>query len=743
MTTRAHLADARDLARWAEQTDARAQFPTLIRRLIRQTNDTVTKLEMRDAEGSGFDGYDGEVTAGRATPMVPAGASVWELGVGRDPRKKANEDYATRRKDQRGVVPASTTFVFVTPQQWDDKEAWAKKKREEGLWADIKVYDADNLCIAFESAPAVHYWFSDLAGKPAHDVQMLEDWWTAFAEGSNPALTPALLLAGRADDAARLLELLAYEVGHTGIAGATTDDVLAFVAAVLHGVPEPRRENLLSRALIVHNATAMRMLDRTAKLLIILPFEDELLRQAELVRNSHVIYRSEDGASADLAPRPIDRDAFAAELERLGVPEGRRRELAGAAYRGIGAFRNTAPARGKPLRRWGTTLASRVARRSWLLGGWNDLKSGDVAEIERLTSGAYGSALDTLRPLSQGEDPLFASVGPVWSLASADNAWAYGSGRVEQRDLADLETSVQRVLGAIDPALELPIADRWTAALYNKVSPFSSSIRQGLAMTLALAGADTSIPKGGTGTFSQWVAAVVAQLLRRANTDASAQLWQSLSDVLPLLAEAAPDVFLTEVDAGLRGLQPVLRGMFTDTENDLFSSSPHTGLLWALERVAWSPDYAGRCAVVLARLAEVDPGGKLSNRPQRSLESIFRPWLPQTSLPLARRLKALDALVRDHPNVTWSLLIDLLPGRGKSGMHAAAPVVRGWKPVGTDDQMPADYREAFAAIAERLIAWVLREPTRWPELVEHLPDFPQPQRTQAIDALDAYTKESA
>jgi hypothetical protein len=735
------LADALDLGRWAEQVESRPVFPTLIRRLIRQTNDDISKLEMRDAEGIGFEGYDGEVIAGRATPMVPLGHSVWELGVGKDPRGKAQEDYAKRSKDPRGVDPLKTTFVFATPQQWDDKEGWASEKRAEKIWADVQVYDADNISIAFETAPAVHYWFSDLAGKPAGNVRMLEDWWIAFASASSPALRPALVLAGRADDAARLVELLRVEVGRTAIASPTPDDTLAFVAAVLDALPEPAREQMLSRAVVVHDAPSMRILDRTAKLLILLPFEDGLLREAALVRNNHVIHRVDDKANANLALRPVDRDAFAGALTEEGVAKDRAQDLAAAAYRSLVAFQNAAPARGAPARRWGANLVERVVRRALLVGGWNDLRSGDVGELERLLARDYATALEALRPLSAGEDPLFASVGPTWSLTSAATAWSYAAPRIEQRDLQDLERTLQAVLGAVDPALDLPVGDRWKATLYDKTSPFSSNLRSGLALTLALAGADSSLPKGSTTSFADWSAGMVAQLLRRANDDRSGNLWQSLSDVLPLLGEAAPDVLLTQVDAGLAGPQPVLRTMFTDGQNDLFSSSPHTGLLWALERLAWSSDHAARVAAALARLSEIDPGGKLSNRPARSLDAMFRPWLPQTSLPLARRLTVLDALERDHPDVSWSLLIGLLPRQDAVGMYANAPEVRVWKPAGADDPMPADYAQAFAAVAERLIARVAREPQRWPELIEHLPELPQPERDRAIAALEAIARE--
>ena len=103
----------------------------------------------------------------------------------------------------------------------------------------------------------------------------------------------------------------------------------------------------------------------------------------------------------------------------------------------------------------------------------------------------------------------------------------------------------------------------------------------------------------------------------------------SLDDVIPQLAEAAPDEFLKAVQTGLTGKDPLLSALFSDRDADpMFQTSYHTGLLWALERCAWSVDHFGQSTQVLARLAEIDPGGRLSNRPFNSLVMIFLPWQP-------------------------------------------------------------------------------------------------------------------
>ena len=192
-------------------------------------------------------------------------------------------------------------------------------------------------------------------------------------------------------------------------------------------------------------------------------------------------------------------------------------------------------------------------------------------------------------------------------------------------------------------------------------------------------------------------------LLDRANKDATGHLWASLSDVLPLLAEAAPDVFLRAVQTGLKGADPLLRTLFQDQDDGFSASRPHAGLLWALEVVAWSSTHFGHATEQLARLAEVDPGGRLSNRPAESLVDIFRPWLPQTTANASSRLTALKALVSRHPDVGWNLLLALLPEHYASGNFTDTPRFRPWKPT-RQGVVPHEFWEFSSAVAEQVVA---------------------------------------
>ncbi|MEN3282796.1 MAG: hypothetical protein V7607_3936 [Solirubrobacteraceae bacterium] len=732
-----HLVDASDIQQWAQdRIQARSEFPRLVRRLIGQTNDQVVRLEMRAGKEVDVKGYDGIVEAARGTPFVPEGMSVWELGTGADPAAKASNDYRDRTKDSLGVEKGDAVFVAVAARRWDGKDDWARRRGAEGVWRDVRALDVSDIEQALESAPAVHFAFSEMVGKPVSGVRTIEDWWQRFSTITRPVLTPELVLAGRADQAANLLRLVAQEGRITTIAAPGTDDVIAFVAGALMTMQGSGRDDLLARTLIVHDALSLRMLEHSPSLLILVPFEEELRRAAELVRTHHIIMLAPEGTPSDIQLPSIDREAFASTLRESGVEDATARWLAAAAHRSIVAFQRDSASGGAVQRRW--SLQSPIARRAWLVSSWNERRSGDTEALSALFGTSYEAALEELRTLSVGEDPLFTVVGGTWALVSPGEAWPFGVSALNDFDLSSLETTIQTVLGAVDPGLELPAEERWTAGLYGKTPIHSSDLRTGLATTLALCGArghDTSL--GSAGRVSDWAGRVIYQLLDRANEDKSGQLWASLTDVLPLLAEAAPDVFLRAVQTGVSGDEPLLRLMFSDSTQDTFSvSSPHTGLLWALERVAWASEHAGLASKLLARLAEIDPGGRLGNRPLGSLVDIFRPWIPQTSLLLDRRLAVLRGLRRDHADVAWSLLLQLLPETSAIGSYTNAPRFRDWKPE-TEGVSGQEFWDASSAVAETLIEMAGEEPSRWPELLKRLDDFPPPERDKAMDTLSA------
>ena len=95
--------------------------------------------------------------------------------------------------------------------------------------------------------------------------------------------------------------------------------------------------------------------------------------------------------------------------------------------------------------------------------------------------------------------------------------------------------------------------------------------------------------------------------------NASGAMWVSIDRELPLIAEASPQVFLESVSRSLSHRPPEIMDMFKEEPGFVVPEASHTGLLWALEGLAWMPAYFKTACFLLHKLATLDPGGRLSN----------------------------------------------------------------------------------------------------------------------------------
>lgn len=109
---------------------------------------------------------------------------------------------------------------------------------------------------------------------------------------------------------------------------------------------------------------------------------------------------------------------------------------------------------------------------------------------------------------------------------------------------------------------------------------------------------------------------------------------------LPRYAEAAPEVFLGLTEADLKKPDPAVMGLLKPVTSGLFSNCPRTGLLWALEGLAWK--HLGRVGVIFVEMSRTRIDDNWVNKPIESLSAIYRAWMPQTAAPVADRIKSLE-----------------------------------------------------------------------------------------------------
>jgi hypothetical protein len=335
----------------------------------------------------------------------------------------------------------------------------------------------------------------------------------------------------------------------------------------------------------------------------------------------------------------------------------------------------------------------------------------------------YNSWVAILREvLQEKEKPLTLRNGH-WEVIDRKAFWHALSSRIFDTHLNQFKICAVEVLREIDPQFELPAEDRYVARIHGKVLKHSSDLRQGLAETLALLGNYGNILVN----CSQYKAETVAILsIREIFDQADWQLWGSLNNLLPTLAEAAPGEFLSQVEHALQQTRCPFDNLFAQEGKGISGRNYMTGLLWALESLSWSEEYLTRVAIILAELASHDPGGNWGNRPANSLTTILLPWYPQTLALIDKRIASIKAIKTDFPNVAWKALLSFLPNQHQTSIGAYKPrwhktLPEDWKPEVTNKE----YWDQVTAYAEIAVEMALNNLDRLKELVENLDNLPE------------------
>jgi len=421
------LADATDLAQWANRVEAQADLPRLLRRLVHATVNRIVRVNVRAGEGIVFGGWDAGLVVETGNQFVPDGISGWELTTRADTATKANRDYAKRTGNPGEFDPRETTFVFLTPRRWGGKDDWAAAKNAEGHWRAVRAYDADDLEHWLEVAPTVHIWISQVIGKHPDGVTDLESFWLDWSAGTQPPITTSFLLAGRDDTRSSLRQWLQSPSSSFAFQADSRDEAIALLGAVVAQLDAEARVAALARSVIVFKPSAWQQLVAVSTpLILVQAFDDpEAITQA-MQRGHHVVVplgQSETPSRESHIVKRLDPRVAAEELIRAGVGEERAHTLASNARLSLQSFRRRYGLRPE-LRQppWARPENARVPLPALLAGSWTE-RQADRTALATLASRSYEDLVEGLIPWVRAEDPVLKRLGETWRLISKEDSW--------------------------------------------------------------------------------------------------------------------------------------------------------------------------------------------------------------------------------------------------------------------------------------------------------------------------------
>ena len=669
------------------------------------------------------------------------------------------------RKPERTTASASGSSTPTSARGYHDRpsdladleaaktDAWVARRLTDGGWAGIQVLSAEDLSTWLSQCPGVLGWFEERLGRNPHGRVALRDWWVSWANQTEPPIPPALLLAGRHADAETLVTGVSGSATEQVIATRTEDEAIAFLAAALladrtalgNGGEEgeaahprdadvSRREALLERTVVVHDGNAWRSLITHHESLVLVPTSrclDPAIDAA--VTQGHHVVLPRVARPGEAALSKLDRSDARVAWEEAGLPFDKADALARAARRSLASLRRRHGRAGR-LRApaWANGTSATLLGPLLLAGSWNATHDGDQRiALELADRSTLRSLTRDLHLIAADQDPPLLQRGDVWEFVDPIDAWDALGATITAEDLDLFHEHAIEILAYRDPSTDLGPAERLAASLEGTLPPpeYSENLRRGAAETLAILGAirgDAVLPGGQTG--AERAGTTVYRLL----DGATAERWLGIAGVLPTLAEGAPATVMDAIEASLGEADRPILALFNEQDDalGLSPSASHTPLLWALETLAFSPVYLSRVAVVLGQLAELDPGGRLLNRPKNSLRDILHPITPQSAVDTASRLAAIDAVRQTAPEAAWGLLGDLIEALDQGMTFNHGPRYHDWPRAQPPTQ--ADVFETVLGIGERFVADASAAPGRLAHVLKYVTRVPATVRARML-----------
>ena len=370
---------------------------------------------------------------------------------------------------------------------------------------------------------------------------------------------------------------------------------------------------------------------------------------------------------------------------------------------------------------------------SCLLGSWSEKNLEDISIISKIVNEDYENWISKLRELLYVSKPMVTLKNGIWKINNRIEILEVLGNRIHDNDLIRFKDCIEKVLSERDPKFELPLENRFAADIYEKKLSYSYNLRTGLAESLAIIESNLGEFKNCTRGHTQ---SIVHSTIMDILKDADWILWSTLNDLLPILAEAAPQELIYNIESAISNpLNPFVK-LFSLEDNSITGSNYLTGLLWALETLAWEGQSLSSITVILGELAAIDPGGSWVNRPINSLITIFLPWLPQTISSIEKRKAAIKALKLEQPKICWTLILKLLPNQNQTSVGSRKPIWRNTIPKDWKKEVTInEYWDQVDFYAELAIELSKKDYKNLEELLEHLNNIHENQFNDILNYL--------
>lgn len=718
---------ANDIEDWANHNiRARSRLSVFLRTLVNSTGVGLTKVDFPGNDDSERPGWDGVTIAFEGTPWIPEGQSGWEFGCNKEPKSKADGDYSKSIKLISKADRANIIFIFITPWRWPGKAQWVEKRITEGQWKDIRAYDAIDLEQWLEQSVAGQTWFANETKRIAAGTRSLDQCWADWSQVTSPPLPRGLFKVAVEVAKSTVESMLAKTPTEPIIIAAdSTEEAVAFLSELFSETGESLF-TFRDRVVVFDQPGVLPKLATGASNFIAVAATREVEREfAPFGHSIHtiVVYpRNAVTTEPHVLLEPLNYETFHAVLEESGYGRDEINRLDSESGRSLTVLRrriSNIPAVKTPV--WADNQEIVVNLSPFMFAGaWNSINQCDQAILSFLANDSSYSELEKgFQGLTQLNDAPVWSAGTFRGVVSKMDLLFAISSSITRSELETYFQVADLVLSEDDPSLDLPEKSRPFASLYKKTREISGTLRKGICETLVL------LSVHGNALFQKRLGVNVEDmailLVRKLMGEPlTTRRLEAHDGDLPTYAEVAPEEFLIILEKDLKTPEPASLGLMKPFDSGIFSNSSRTGILWALEILAWSPTTLSRAVLVLAKLAEIKIEDNLFNKPIESLKSIFRSWVPQTAASVEKRIAVMELLMNRFPKIAWEICMDQFGELHQTGHYNQKPR---WRNEGHGYGGPLTYAEIrtfVVRIIDMTLNWKGYNKSMLSDLIERL-----------------------
>lgn len=583
-------------------------------------------------------GWDGIVEQNDFNPWVPQGKSYWEISTRADFGRKARSDYEKRLQTPQ-AEREKTTFVIVSLRPYAGTETLQQELQQKHAWADVRVYDAENIAEWLRLTPHLWPMAAELFGTgDISTICTLEIFQNRWSGQCSPRLTSALFLSQAEYYRDVLLRWLKAPKGCFTIFAENLTEGAAFLHAVMeHQSFSPYRDRIIvfrnsdtAQAFLLRAPQAIAVTNDTAvceacvsgmnpvPLIHVVPLQTQLPENDCFAFVGRMDSRSVEAFTQTLSAENKRR------VEEIVAQNGYSRS---ALRRKLLNF-TPRPAWAESLSRCPTVVAV------GMLGMWNPKRKSVCDAVASLSGHSKEESLQELRDcLKGGESPVcycrepfqYGGVDKVWCPSSPRELWEYALAVLTPTQKKQFLFMAEKML--ISSTQEYQAADllplcRSLIVLFEytdesnfeDAADFVESVRRLLEERL------TALP--------------VIQLLQQPY-------------LLPYMAELVPAAWNRWVDS--------LLGMGSDILSQVWKDKPLPFLVDALSRFAIPARYFLSSMGHLLRMWKLAPGDNCRKSIGKAIQRGLIVWFPQTQAFLPQRQEILQLICREAPSLGWDI----------------------------------------------------------------------------------------